>query len=488
MTYSLAVLLFLGEVLAAIDVLPFSPLALLVSTAVLIAACALSNEAFARAFDAPTNRESALITALILSLIFSPDLSLGGIAVLIWAAVLSMASKYIFAFRRKHFFNPAAFAAVTLSFALGQGASWWIGTLTLLPAAIAVALLVARKLRHFDLVLSFAAAAAVSQVVYTLVTGSELLPLLRGLLVNSPIFFFAGVMLTEPQTTPPTRPSRIFYGALVGLLFPTFVHFGRIYFTPELALLVGNIFSYFASFKNKLSLKLLEKKLLAANTFEFVFSPDRRFAYEPGQYLEWTLDHSPQDSRGMRRYFTIASSPTEEQLRLAVRFSNPGSSFKRSLTSLPSGQYLTAGQLAGDFTLPGDPAKKLVFVAGGIGVTPFRSMIKYLIDRGELRDIVIFYANKTEAEIAYRDILAAARRELNIKTYYLLTEGLPRNNNDDILVGYLTPDLFAALVPDWKERYFYLSGPQAMVDNYRRMLKKMGAKNDKIKTDYFPGL
>src|ERR1700731_4179463 len=86
-------------------------------------------------------------------------------------------------------------------------------------------------------------------------------------------------------------------------------------------------------------------------------------------------------------------------------------------------------QIAGDFTLPSDPKQKLVFIAGGIGITPFRSMLKYLLDMGERRDIVLFYVNRTADDIAYKDILSEAQTKLGIKVFCTLTntKAIPRN-------------------------------------------------------------
>ena len=116
-------------------------------------------------------------------------------------------------------------------------------------------------------------------------------------------------MLTEPSTTPPARTRRIVYGAVVGALFAPFLHFGRLFLTPELALIAGNLFSYLASPKARYRLKLEAKVQLAPDIYELRFTSDRRIRFRPGQYLEWTLGHSRPDNRGNRRYFTIASSP-----------------------------------------------------------------------------------------------------------------------------------------------------------------------------------
>ena len=154
--------------------------------------------------------------------------------------------------------------------------------------------------------------------------------------------------------------------------------------------------------------------------YDFIFAKPH-LKFEPGQYLEWTLGHERTDSRGNRRYFTIASSPTEPNLRLGVKFYDNPSSFKKKMLAMEPGDEIMAGQLAGDFILPRDPEKKLVFIAGGIGITPFRSMVKYLMDRGEKRLIALLYSNRTVSEIAYRDVFDEGARMIGLKTIYAIT-------------------------------------------------------------------
>src|SRR5690606_30753698 len=125
--------------------------------------------------------------------------------------------------------------------------------------------------------------------------------------------------------------------------------------SPEFSLSIGNLFAYATSFKKKLTLILKEKKEIAKDTFEYVFHVPQTVAFKPGQYLEWTLPHRA-DNRGIRRYFTIASSPTEPSLSIGVRMSEGGSSFKYNLFNLKD-KPIFATNLAGDFTLPGDPKR-----------------------------------------------------------------------------------------------------------------------------------
>src|SRR5262249_30713973 len=355
--------------LSFLGLLPFQPADLLASLSVLVFVCWIANSAFAKVFKAPANTESLFITAFILALIITPRSPAhyfsAGSAVYVWAGVWAMASKYLLAIRRKHIFNPAALAVTLASFTLNQAASWWVGTSAMLPFVLLGGLLVARKIKRFDLILGFLAAAGAVTLGGTLAKGIGVLPAAWQLLADSPILFFAFVMLTEPLTTPPERTARILYGVTVGLLLSPSLHFGRLYSTPELALLVGNGLSYLMSRRATYLLKLRTTTQLAPDIYEFRFNGAARLRFRPGQYLEWTLRHSQPDSRGNRRYFTIASSPDEREVRLSVKFYPGSSTFKKALLAMRPGDEMVASQLAGEFVLPANKQEKLVFMAGG---------------------------------------------------------------------------------------------------------------------------
>jgi ferredoxin-NADP reductase/Na+-translocating ferredoxin:NAD+ oxidoreductase RnfD subunit len=497
--YYLIALIGIAAVFGYFGILPYSPLALGFSTAVLLAVSLITNELFARTFRAQPNVESVYITALILALIITPVLpgNAVGLSFLIWAAVLAMASKYILAIRKKHFFNPAAFAVALTAFAISQAATWWVGgNLPLMAFVLIGGFLIVRKIQRFDLVLPFLGV-AIASILFTSPPQYGLFNTLSQALLHTPLFFFAAIMLTEPLTTPPTRTRRIVYGAFVGLLFAPNIHFGSIYSTPELALLVGNILSYILSPKSKHALVLKEKKEVGKYLFDFVFATDGRVRFRPGQYMEWTLAHQGSDSRGNRRYFTIASSPTENDLRLGVKFPKPPSSFKRGMLELKPGDQIIGGQLAGDFTLPRDPRKKLVFVAGGIGITPFRSMIKYLVDKNENRDIILLYSDRSTEEIVYRDVFDEAAQAIGMKTIYAITGAREDTANQvpplaegklgGVIFKRIDADLIRREIPDYLERTFYISGTQAMVSGMTTLLHDFGIPRRQIKTDFFPG-
>lgn len=466
--YYLIVLVVIAVVLCFFGILPFEPLDLILSILILVAVSWATNKIFSVTFKVPANVESSFITALILALIITPH----GTLFLIWAAVLSQAAKYILAWKGKHLFNPAAFAVALTAVTLGQSASWWVGTPWMLAVVAIGGLLIVRKIQRFDLFLSFLAMALVV-IIATSPSRSESFVLLEKILVHTPILFFAFIMLTEPMTTPATRAWRMTYGALTGLLFAPGIHIGSIYSTPELALLAGNIFSYVVSPKGKYLMTLKSKALLGTNTYNFIFEPNHKLNFKPGQYLEWTVGHKNPDTRGNRRYFTIASSPTEKEVHLGVKFYPNASSFKRHMVQLEPGQQILAGSLSGEFTIPADPKQKLVFIAGGIGITPFRSIMKYLLDKSEKRDIVLFYSNKSEAEVAFKNILEQAKQELGVKIIYN--------------IGRLSPELIRQEVADAKDRMFYISGSHGFVVSQEKALTELGVSRTRIKTDFFPG-
>ena len=191
-------------------------------------------------------------------------------------------------------------------------------------------------------------------------------------------------------------------------------------------------------------------------------------SYRPGQYMEWTLGHSYPDNRGVRRYFTLASSPTKENYDWVLNFIPAPAVSRNNSLEMKDGDTIVASQLAGDFVLPKDKKKKLVFIAGGIGVTPFRSMIKYLVDIKEKRDIVLFYSNKTATDIVYEEVLSEASEELDIKTLYAITN--PKSSGYS---GHVNSQMIISEVPDYKERYFYISGPHAMIVGFQETLTNL---------------
>ncbi|MFA6076518.1 MAG: oxidoreductase [Candidatus Paceibacterota bacterium] len=485
--YYLIVLWIVAFVFSFFNLLSFTPISMMISLAILLSASYITNRAFAYVFRVPANAESIYISVFILALIITPALTLAEYIFLGWVGILAMASKYIFAIKHKHVFNPAALAVAVTAFFLNQGASWWIGTISMMPFVFLGGLIIVRKIKRKDLTFSFFIVALFTIVISSLSSGGDVVSTLNRTIFYSPILFFTFFMITDPLTAPSSRFLRILYGIVVGFMFAPAVHIGAFYFTPEIALLSGNIFSYLVSSKKRLMLKLKKIVQHTSDTVSFIFTPDSSFVFKPGQYLEWTLGHHGMDSRGNRRYFTIASSPTEKELHLGVKFYPNGSSFKKALSGMNDDDTIFASQLSGDFVLPRDKKKKLVFIAGGIGITPFRSMIKYLIDTQQKRDIFLIYSNKKETDIVYKNIFDQASYDFGLKTIYTLTDMEDEQTNWNGRRGFIDGKMILEEIKDWRERTFYISGPPSMVSDTEKIIKNLGLSGKQIKTDFFPG-
>jgi ferredoxin-NADP reductase/Na+-translocating ferredoxin:NAD+ oxidoreductase RnfD subunit len=485
--YYLIALLLAAMGLSAFGHLSYNPLVIAGCALYLVAACLAANRVFAWVFDVPVSYESSLITALILALIITPSTTEDGILFFTAAAGLAMASKYTLTIRKQHIFNPAAIAVVLTALGPHQTASWWVGNSAMMPFVLIGGILLIRRIRHTAMVVSFFASAIGATIFYTILSHGNVLSGLHKTIFSSALLFMGFVMLTEPLTSPSTKKHRLWYGVLAGLFFPPRVHIGNIFSTPELVLSVGNVFSYLVNPRVKLFPALVRKERITPDTIDFVFASNRQFSFLPGQYMEWTLSHRHTDSRGSRRYFTLASSPTEPNVRIGVKFYPKGSSFKHAMLTMDSRTPIVAANLGGDFVLPPDCTRKIVLIAGGIGVTPYRSMLKCLLDKDERRPITLLYSARTAEDIAYFDVFEQAREHLGINIIYVLTKPDAALPDERYRTGRITPELVQAEVPDHHERLFYISGPDAMVTSTASMLRDIGVSHEHIKTDSFSG-
>ena len=480
--YRLLLYYLIGLIISAIGlslagVLKINAFDLALSASILVGACYLINKILASIFRAPTNPESSILTGLILSLIISPSLSATGVMFLLAASGLAMASKYILSIKRKHLFNPAAIAVVLTAIGPRQTASWWIGTAAMLPFVLIGGILIARKVKAERMIGWFLAATTITTLVFAVMAHAGVGVTLKNMILYSAVFYLAFVMLIEPYTSPTTRAKQAWYAIIVGIIMAPQFHIGHYYSTPEVALIVGNIFAYIVSSKIKLFPVLYRKYKIATDSAEFEFIPEKPLDYLPGQYMEFTLPHPKADSRGVRRYFTLSSSPTEENIKIGVKFYDNGSSYKSALLDVDTNTPIVAAQLGGDFVMPEDSSQKLVFIAGGIGITPFRSMIKYLIDTKQARDIILLYSVKKEDQLAYRSLFEEASSKLGLRVHYVIT-GQRQTINEKMI---------QKVVPDIDQRVFYISGTHHMVESIHQRLVSMGVKHANIKTDFFPG-
>jgi ferredoxin-NADP reductase len=218
-------------------------------------------------------------------------------------------------------------------------------------------------------------------------------------------------------------------------------------------------------------------ELVTDSTRTFWFIPERRYRYLAGQYAELVLPHADMDARGDRRWFSFSSSPTEPLLGMTVKFHPEGSSFKQTLRALQPGSEVLLTDPLGDFVLPRDESIPLVFVAAGIGITPFRSMVQYLTDRNELRQIQLVYITRNPAGMAFLPLL----------TSYRGVELLPlHTQHNEAQYRPTVEDIFKK-IGDTADKRIYLSGPQLLIEGLWTDMQNRGIHRDQLLLDYFPG-
>jgi len=439
------------------------------SAAVLMGVGWGANKLFSSLWNVPANKESGLISGLILALIMTPAASLNDYLFLAGAALVAIASKYILVWRRAHVFNPAAFGAFIAGVAFNYHASWWIGTKFTTPLIAFLAIFILRKIKRYSLVAVFCAVFVLAMI-WSLPAGSSTDAahhLIWLGIISTPLLFFATIMLTEPLTSPATLNPTLIYALAVGALYS--VH--RLHASPEEALLLGNALTLVIAPNRRYKLSFVRKVQEAQGIMSYIFAAPRKPRFQAGQYMEWTLAQAKSDSRGNRRYLTIASSPTEDELMFTVKLPEKPSAFKQSLEALQPGDPMYASYLSGSFILPKDAQRKITLIAGGVGITPFHSMIKSLLDRHENRDISLIYSVSKPEEIAFKNLFSQAS-SIGLKS-------LSTTN--------LTPQLITTNLPDYKDRFFYISGPYGFVGMVEKQLLELSVHPSHIVTDYFPG-
>jgi ferredoxin-NADP reductase len=232
--------------------------------------------------------------------------------------------------------------------------------------------------------------------------------------------------------------------------------------------------------------RIKEKRDVAKRTLMVVFDLlGEEVDFRPGQYFWVTLLDPPyDDEKGPRRHITVVTSPTERGvLGLATRLRD--SAFKRSLAELPEGTEVEVEQPKGSFVLPQETDRHYVFIAGGIGITVFRSMLRYIADEGLPHRVTLVHSNRDRESTAFYDEL----RELeaanpNLEIVYTMTqdsgwEGETRRIDAEMLRDYLGEEL---------DSYTYLiAGPPAMVDGVAEAVQGAGIPEDQVLPARFSG-
>jgi ferredoxin-NADP reductase len=216
---------------------------------------------------------------------------------------------------------------------------------------------------------------------------------------------------------------------------------------------------------------------IGAGIRTFWFRPESRVRYVAGQFTELWLPHDDVDDRGPRRWFTLSSSPTEELVSITTKFADArSSSFKQHLAAMRPGTSLHLADPMGDFVLPKDARVPLVFVAGGLGITPMRSMIKYLIDSGEQRQLHLIYTVRHAEDLAFKQLFEAYGATVT-----------PVITAEPGGAGSLTSERILQLAQPSDDALIYLSGPEPMTETFFKQLPALGIREERLVTDYFPG-
>jgi len=226
---------------------------------------------------------------------------------------------------------------------------------------------------------------------------------------------------------------------------------------------------------------------LCTGTTGLYFEKPDGFSFRPGQFVNFTLD-SPivTDAGGSTRTLSIASAPHEKELMVAMRMRDTG--FKRAASALPIGApFLLEGPF-GNLILHRNTARPAVFLAGGIGITPFRSIIRHATEVGSTHEISLFYSIRRVEEAAFLKELEDIQ-ELNPRFRFIPTithpEGIPQHWGGEL--GHITEAMLAKWIPDFQSPIFYIAGPPGMVTGMRKILDDAGVSDDDIRAEEFAG-
>lgn len=223
--------------------------------------------------------------------------------------------------------------------------------------------------------------------------------------------------------------------------------------------------------------RLLDKREIAEGTLEFTLEKPKGFEYRAGQYGDLVLPALGGDGEDFEKHgFSFASAPYEPTLRMATRMRD--TPFKRAAREVPVGKTVELLALWGDFTLHKNPAVPAVFVIGGIGITPVRSIIAEATHQKLAHQLTLIYANRTRALAAYtEDLEGYAKANPNFTFVPVYTKA----------AGHVTASTIREHVRDTATPKYYLSGPEGMVKAMRALLIEVGADEDNVRTEEFDG-
>jgi len=242
-------------------------------------------------------------------------------------------------------------------------------------------------------------------------------------------------------------------------------------------------------------LKLVDKKQEAQGTKSFFFEPQKDFDYLPGQYFYITVPKLKyKDSRGATRHFTLSSSPTERKtIRITTRVRKK-SGFKQTLDELEIGTDIEGEGPEGTFVLDEKDLSAQagkgphVMIAGGIGITPFRSMIKYAIDKNTGTEIHLIYSNSLPEQISFRKELENwAKKSDNFKLSMTVTRPEESKEKWNGLTGRVDKKMLTHLTSRLSSPTFWLCGPPNVVDSMEKIMGELDVPAGRVRSEKFPG-
>jgi ferredoxin-NADP reductase len=204
-------------------------------------------------------------------------------------------------------------------------------------------------------------------------------------------------------------------------------------------------------------------------------------AYKAGQFMCVTLKSEP----ACKRYLSLSSSPTEKgYIEFTKKLTQ--SDFSCALDKIKAGDTLKVQYPFGKFTLEDNPAQKVAFISGGIGITPIRSIAKYVVDKNSGADMVLVYANRSVKDIVFKEDFDAMQKTYSgLKVAHVLCEAAP---DFKCTVGLINAQIIKNEIPDYKIRKFFLCGPPLMVEAMKKMLaEELFTGKEMIITENFVG-
>lgn len=234
-------------------------------------------------------------------------------------------------------------------------------------------------------------------------------------------------------------------------------------------------------------IKLRQSRKVADHTMAFHFDKPKGFQFRPGQSVDLTLiDPVETDAAGSTRTFTLASAPFEDELTVATRMRD--SAFKRTLARLSPGEEVLLEGPMGSFTLHANASKPAVFLAGGIGITPFLSICKHAAHERMPHRIFLFYSNHRPEDAAFLDSLAELERaNPRFQLIATMTDMDQSSRSWSGETGFIDAAMLRKRLPSFQGPIYFIAGPPEMVEAMRRMLIDAGVDEDDVRTEEFAG-